>query len=544
MAQPPEDTHASPADIPDIVKPLAPYIKSRQEALRIRQALTTYLRSHIEFAENDPEHPGCHSQSHLSLSVPHDAVVGVKRIPSELTGLRKKYLESLRANVAARKEFQSVVEKTTSIKHKGGKARAEELSVGSSSELQEYLKLLRDRRQHAKLQVFQHYLQELKQRDTFKSVDLEANAARYQQLAPPGELEDNQHGPKAGESIEELMHKLERAIIRAKAQLEREKGLLEELKARRASEGPRDVPPAVKALALQRTRDVLVHWVEEKLVSVGNSENSGATQSFRPEDIEESVRLLEEKKARIAQQYAAYADARKRLLDAASRACQPIALPSTSPPTRPTSMVQGRNAMNETQSLDALELLSFTSDVLQPLSKSQRSLALQKFYLSGMLAKEKATTLRALNRLRDESHLLPEYPILARQPRFKHATAALASRQGTNTEPAKPDEIVGLAEAWAFASNAAKTSEQEYVEHKLEEGTEAAQDAMHVLEDVYKILNQSLEDTLRDRDGEMGENDIWASEARLTRSRAKTQRTQQSAKGPWFGLHGKVGVAE
>ncbi|PYI05833.1 hypothetical protein BO78DRAFT_397684 [Aspergillus sclerotiicarbonarius CBS 121057] len=544
MAQSTEVTHATPAHIPAIANPLALYIKSRQEALRIRQALTVYLRSHIEFAENDPEHPGCHSQSHLSLSVPYDAVVDVKRIPPEFTGLRKEYLEALRANVVARKEFQSAVEKATSIKHKGGKARAEESSVGSSSELQEYLRLLRDRRQHAKLRVFQQYLQELKQRDTFKPGDLEDNGARYQQLAPPEELEDNQHGHKAGESIEELMHKLERAIIRAKAQLEREKGLLEELKVRRASEGPQDVSPATKVLALQRTRNALVRWVEEKLVTVGNSDNSGATQNFRPEDIEESVRLLEDKKAQIAQQYAAYADARKRLLDAASRACQPIAIPSTKPPTRPTSMIQSKSATEEIQSLDALEVLSFTSDVLQPLSKSQKALALQKFYLSGMLAKEKATTLRVLNRLRDESHLLPEYPILARQPRFKHATAALASRQGTNSEPAKPDEVVGLAEAWAFASNSAGTSEQEDVEHKVEEGTETAQDAQHVLEDVYNILNQSLEDTLRDRDGETGENDIWASEARLTRSRAKTQRTKQAAKGPWVGLHGQVGVAE
>ncbi|RAL03412.1 uncharacterized protein BO80DRAFT_422878 [Aspergillus ibericus CBS 121593] len=544
MAQSTEATHATSAHIPAIVKPLAPYIKSRQETLRIRQALTVYLRSHIDFAENDPEHPGCHSQSHLSLSVPHDTVVDVKRIPPELTGLRKEYLEALRANVVARKNFQSAVEKATSIRHKGGKARAEELSVGSSLELQDYLKLLRDRRQHAKLQVFQHYLQELKQRDTFKSGDLEANGARYQQLVPPEALEDIQHGSQSGESIEELMHKLERAIIRAKAQLEREKGLLEDLKARCALEGPRDVSPATKVLALQRTRNELVHWVEEKLVSVGNSENSGAAQDFRPKDIEESVRLLEEKKARIAQQYAAYADARKRLLDAASRACQPIALPSTTPPTRSPSIIQGKSATEETQSLDALEVLSFTNDVLQPLSKSQRALALQKFYLSGILAKEKATTLRVLNRLRDESHLLPEYPILARQPRFKHATAALASRQATNSEPAKPDDIVSLAEAWAFASSAAGTSEQEYVEHKVEEGTESAQDAKHVLGAVYDMLNQNLEYTLQDRDDETGENDIWASEARLTRSRAKTQRMQQSAKGPWVRLHGQVGVAE
>ncbi|PYH89661.1 hypothetical protein BO71DRAFT_402883 [Aspergillus ellipticus CBS 707.79] len=547
MAHPGESPDAIPAHIPDFAKPLLPYIKTRQEALRIRQALTVYLRSQIEFVDNDPDNPGYHSQSHLSLAVPHDAVVDVKRIPPEVTGLRRKYLEALQANVAARKEYQSIVEKTNPTKNDNGKEKAEEPSPDPSSELQEYLKLLRDRRRHAKLQIFQHYLQEIKQRDTLKSGDLEEQGARLQHLTPPEEFEDTQSGSGSTESIEELMHKLERAVIRAKSQLEREKGLLEELKAQRASEPPSDVPPAARLRALQRTRDELVQWVEDKLVSVGNGENSGAVHDLSPEDMEESTRLLEDKKTQIAQQYAAYVDARKRLLDAASRACQPIApAPAPAkPPTRPSSMVQDKNATGKASSMDPLQALSFTSDVLQPLSKSQRALALQKFYLSGMLAKEKASTLRILNRLSDESHLLPEYPILARQPRFKHATAALASRQGTNPEPAKQDEIVTLAEAWAFASDAAGTNEQEYVEHKLEEGLETAQDAEHVLGEVYNMLNQDLEDALRQGpDGGPGESDIWASEARMTRSQAKSHRSRPPAKGPWVGLNGQVGVGE
>ncbi|KAI3005569.1 hypothetical protein CBS147346_4235 [Aspergillus niger] len=542
MAQSVDLTHATPNHIPSIARPLAPYIKSRQDALLIRQALTIYLRSHIEFAENNTEHPGCHSQSHLSLLVPHEAVVDVKRIPSELTGLRKQYLEALKLNVAARREYQSVVEKATSVNQERGMTRAEKLPVDSSSELQEYLRLLRDRRRHAKLQVFEHYIQELKQRDTPKPADLEDSGTHYQQLVPPPEFEVTQHSAPTGLTVEELMHNLEKAVIRAKAQLEREKGLLEELQAQQMPVGAQDIPRAVKGMALQRTRNELVRWVEEKLVSAGNDENRVASQDFRSEDMDESVRLLGEKKAQIAQQYTAYADARKRLLDAASRACQPVTLPAGKPPSRPTSLVQGKNASEETQSLDALGVLTFASDVLQPLARSQRALALQKFYLSGMLAKEKDTTLRILSRLRDESHLLPEYPILARQPRFKHATAALASHQATGTESAKPDQLVGLAEAWASASDAAGMTEQEYVGYRLKEGMETAQDAQQVLEDVYSILNQNLEDTLCDRQGGSGEDSIGASGARLTRSRAKLQQSHQSAKGPWSGLHGQVAV--
>ncbi|PWY73710.1 hypothetical protein BO70DRAFT_364625 [Aspergillus heteromorphus CBS 117.55] len=544
MAHPDE---SAPSYIPEVAKPLAPYIKSRQEILRIRQALTVYLRSQIEFADDDPDHPGCYSQSRLSLMVPHDAVVDVKRIPPELTGLRRKYLEALQANVAARREYQSVVEKTSPVNQQTDKEKEkpEQPAPDPSSALQEYLGLLRDRRRHAKLQVFEHYLKEIKQRDTVKPEDLEETGAGYRQLTPPGDLGDSQHESKTRDNIEELMDKLERAVIRAKGQLEREKGLLEELKAQRASDPPGEIPPAVKLKALQRTRDELVQWVEEKLMAVGNSETSTGAHDLRPEDLEESARLLEDKKAQIAEQYAAYVDARKRLLDAASRACQPIAPVPTKPPTRPSSMVQEKKAPGDVSSLDPLRVLSFTSDVLQPLSKSQRALALQRSYLSGMLAKEKASTLRILNRLSDESHLLPEYPILARQPRFKHAAAALASRQGTNPEPAKPDEILAMAEAWAFASDAAGANEQEYVEHKLEEGMEMAQEAGQVLQGVYNLLNQDLEDALREgAEGGAGESDIWLSEARMTRSQAKSHRSQSAAKGPWVGLNGQVGVEE
>ncbi|BCR98574.1 uncharacterized protein AKAW2_40257A [Aspergillus luchuensis] len=542
MAQSVELTHATPTHIPSIAEPLAPYIKSRQDALLIRQALTIYLRSHIEFAKNNNEHPECHSQSHLSLSVPHEAVVDVKRLPSELTGLRRQYLEALQSNVAARREYQSVVEKLTSVGHERSKPRAENSTVDSSAELQEYLRLLRDRRRHAKLQVFEHYIKELKQRDTPKPADLEDSGIHYQQLAPPPEIEVTRHGSTTGLTVEEQLHNLEKAVIRAKAQLEREKGLLEELQAQQAPVEAQDIPHAVQGVALQRTRNELVRWVEEKLVSAGNNENRSASRDFHSEDMDESVRLLGEKKAHIAQQYAAYADARKRLLDAASRACQPVTLPAAKPSSRPTSLVQGKNASEGTQSLDALGVLTFASDVLQPLARSQRALALQKFYLSGMLAKEKATTLRILSRLRDESHLLPEYPTLARQPRFKHATATLASHQATSTESTKPDQLVDLAEAWASASDAAGMAEQEYVEYRLEEGIETAQDAQQALEDAYRILNQNLEDTLRDRQGESGEDSMWPSGARLTRSRAKMQQSQQPAKGPWSGLHGQVAV--
>ena len=83
-------------NIPPSAKPLAPYLRSCQEVLRIRQALTLQLQSHIVSANgndgSDPNHV-TNPASHLSLVVPNQANTNVTRIPSEVTGVRKEYLK-------------------------------------------------------------------------------------------------------------------------------------------------------------------------------------------------------------------------------------------------------------------------------------------------------------------------------------------------------------------------------------------------------------------------------------------------------------------
>ncbi|KAJ0421812.1 hypothetical protein BJY00DRAFT_105538 [Aspergillus carlsbadensis] len=545
MARPNEapttTNNPSESNIPPFAKPLAPYIKSRQETLRIRQILAAYIRSQITYDDNGPEHQTRLAQSHFSLCVPDNAANGVKPIPAEVTGLRREYLQALQANIAARKQHQLISEKLAAA------ARADPgapPSHDSSLELSSYLNLVRDRRRLAKLQVFEHYLQELRGRDIASVEDFEKQDRDQLALHEDLAREDHNGSVARDSDIEGLVQKLERAVIRAKSQLDQEKKLYEELKAQNDLNGfSKDAAdPKAKVAALQRTRDELVYWVEEKLVGSGNAADAPVTE-LPAEEIEESARILEEQRVRILEQYAAYTDARKRLLEAAARACQPVSTASTIPPTQPADL-RGMS-IQETLPVEPLEVLSFASDILHPLSKNQRSLALQKFYLSGLLAKEKTTTLRILNRLSDESHLLPEFPILARQPRFKHAAAALSSRQAASQpDPAKQDEIVNMAEAWAFASAAAGSNEKEYVERKVSDGSERAQVAQQELQRVYDSLNQSLEEAVEDEQASQASSDIWASEAQSTRSRTRLARSNQRSQGPWSRLNGKLGVEE
>jgi hypothetical protein len=228
--------------VPTFAKPLTPFIKTRQEALRIRQALTLYLQSQIVFTDDDVStSANCHA--HLSLCVPRDAVVGVKRIPLELSGLRREYLKALQENVAAMQEYKAISGDVASgptvseVKAKSADvAREGQETNGSSAVLQEYIAFLRDRRLYEKLQVFQHYLNKLSERGGSLLDVAGTGGDQHERLRRPGidenATQDNGRANKAEEDLEELVFTLEKAVIRAKTQLDREKELLKELRAR------------------------------------------------------------------------------------------------------------------------------------------------------------------------------------------------------------------------------------------------------------------------------------------------------------------------
>lgn len=534
----------TPTHIPPFVRPLAPYVKPRQEALRIRQALTLYLRSLIVFADDNAESPD-KAQSHLALCVPTDTIEDVKRIPADLTGLRKEYLNALQANVAARKGFRAVSEDIAALRRQRSSPTcpaeiADPQEPGA--DLRDYLLLLRDRRRHAKLQVFRHYLEEMNQQKTPVPEEVEAAEERLPLLESTDTNASGEIGPNT--DLDDLVHNLERAVVRARTQLDREKQLFEKVKAQHDSRGAETpgTSSAATVRALQRTRDELVQWVEDRLVGGGDPDES-LVQDLPPEEIEEAQRLLEHQKLQISEQYAAYLQARRELLSAASRACQPITVASKAP-SRP--ILRDEVVAAEVQGPDSIDVLSFASETVVPLFKRQKALALQKSYMSGLLAKEKSTTLRALHRLSDESHLLPEYPILARQPRFKHAVAALNSRnQSQSSDHTQSDEVVSLAEGWAFAADAAAANERDYVQQKVALGTEVTRDARSSLGEVYNTLHQDLAEVMQEgAERETDASDIWTSEARSMRGTGDSSgpRIEKRPKGPWAGLNGRVGV--
>ncbi|OAX77777.1 hypothetical protein ACJ72_07920 [Emergomyces africanus] len=542
---------AETAGQPQFAKPILQYTKTRQEALRIRQALTIYLKTQIEFAGDSPG-------SHISLCAPHTAT-NVKRVPPEFNnGLRAQYLKALQANLAAKREYNDVLREIASQKKDvhspttaGGGGGGGEVLEKKGAELQTYLGLLRSRREHGKIQIFQHYLEKLN--------SMEAGQAGYLGLASEQATSRNAaqnlvvHGhaisgtPGGNEpDVEALLHDLERAVLRAKNKADIEHNLLEKLKRERLTEDEKAVSPSKKLGALRRTHAELVRWVEEQLVISSSMDEQGPGEDQAAIDASdaENIQVLEETKSLIHEQYTAYVNARKDLLSVVSTVSQPLTA-GLQPSQRGLEL---REKHKNTAMPDLLLLFPYVSEHLLPLSKAQKAPSMQKSYLSAILAKEKWITFRMLDRLQDESHLLPEYPILARQPRFKHAVAAINRRSPPLASPTSPNEtseIVTRAEAWSFAAREAQHATKGHVEERANLGTELARKAEITLKEMYELMNQDYEEaTSGKEEKKVDEGDIWASESRLSRGRGGRQhgRWEKRLKGPWSGLNGKVGV--
>jgi hypothetical protein len=534
-------------EIPAFAKPLAPYLKTRHEVLRIRQALTLYLRSHITFAGDGSTQSPDRDSPHLSLCVPADAATSVKRLPPDLTGVRKEYLKALQENIDAREEYNGLCNKVASreIVHEKG---SDSIGVGLPSHdpqtyLRDYLSTLRERRRHERLRLFDRSLQELSVYNEKKVDDAQAehDHKRFGQENLNAFMIDSEPATDPGRNVQELITPLERAVLRAKHDLDRERGLLKDLEAQRQSNNKNDddhISSAARTVALQRTRDELVQWVEDKL-AVSNTDENGEHESFSPSEMEQSSQLLEEHRAEIRERYASYVRARRSLLDALSLISQ-ISCKDTS--SEPDTVVKSLVEQDSDGGVDwaALDSFGYASEVLLPGSKVQRSLALQRSFLSGLLAKERASMAHGLDRLSDESHLLPNYPILARHSKFKHITATARSR-ADQAGPSKEDEIVAKAQAWAFASEAARSNDADVIESRIESGSATVQDASETLQQVCTLLNQdniAVAENISEDDQD--DSDIWAAEVRSTR-RGRPLRNEKRSQGPWSYLNGRVG---
>jgi hypothetical protein len=488
---------------------------------------TMDVRSYIILSANAPE------AGLKQLPLP-EHVEAVKAVSRGITGLERIYLEALHRNVSARRAFnvvqQSTPQPTPPRVHSQG------------TRLSEHLELLRLKKRSEELHIFQRYVTKLQHSPAAKPDFLGPKTIPRVQLdsLSPAQQYDSSDGGQAVDSVDALVRRLERAVISAKYKVEHEHALLNEVE-REVSASSVIHTQKNRSCALAATRVELVAWIEDKISSSQSNEKSMVNKGGREQQTESTIPLLQ---AEIMAKYNQYIEMRKSLLDCISDC---IAFAEHSQAEVAASEVKS-NFPTPSAQTPSLSYLPFILTQIQNPTQLRHFHRQQAAYYSNLMAKEGSKTTFELSRLADESHLLPSYPMLARQDRFKHAATAIASKGLlANAAPSEEEsEMSRRMKAWSFAADAAREATERMLVGQLEKGTEAVKEGESWVGKLRELHGDEVgvgQDEGGSGDGDSGQEDedVWALEA----AAGHLDGSKQAVKGTrclWAGLRGDVGL--
>ncbi|KAI9834765.1 MAG: hypothetical protein M1819_002851 [Sarea resinae] len=516
--------------LPSIISHLAPYIKTRQETLNIRRALTAHFHSILPDHEVDKGHS-------LALFL-SNGLTELPALPSGICLLRKEYIKSLRAHIRASNEYEHLTARSTAESDQGRQIPHTDGTSTYASErgtVQEttstYIGLLRQRQRYQRLLILQDYLDVLQQKPAAKPQYLEVGELSrpldsMPSLPPPICNRNERSTAEVSEQgeVDALLLRLERNVIQAKNLLERQKILLTALQLERERLKPPKSGRA-KCYALQRTRTELISWLEAELGKAGEKVGEkgiceGSAENFGVGGDLDSTLDSPEQTAKVKDLYDIYVQARKSLL-----------LILATEPTNVATWLDSSQILDSPNCCPSKEKdrnaapteidLSCLREHLLPIAMQQRSIAQQRSHITATIAKEQESTVRAIDRLSDESHLLPTYPLLAGKARFKNATKALSSRPSVKEHvqlepPLGSPSISGTvqqANAWAFASEAASSAAEEVIEKIVRGGEDRINSAQKTLDELQSLLGQGTGEQNFDSTEVNEPEDIWAPKA-------------------------------
>ncbi|GME25413.1 hypothetical protein GTA08_BOTSDO02450 [Neofusicoccum parvum] len=497
-------TTLPPCPLPLVDDALRPYIHTRQETLRIRKVLAEHLRAQInrQQQQHQPHQQGAESTTPiapLTLAcappelLPEDSLSAFPppAPPPELTGLRRRYWEAVQAHALAKRRRDALhgeldeLRRASHIRaaalpakpggcldtepHSSFPSSAAAALPDGSSDVQNYIALLHQRRRHAKLQILLDALDRIADAagdDDAQPNPLQREARQWVKeklgdapVPPPeiaGESSSGGGGDAAAiaaaeDAVRNHVLRLKKELLLAKQSLDAETTQ----RGRAADAGPAAALPvqgsigkasAVEAqvAALRAARDELIAWIEgelakmadESLLSVGTA--AGATpqrsseQASSADDDEDDDAPIQD---RVEALYARYVSARAALVaavDAATAAAKDVTpastLPATAPPDQPQAQPQP-----QPPTLPPSAVLPFTPALLRA-AADERLLAQQTTYLRHRVAAAQQDARASMDRLASESHLVA--------PGDAEAIGALAWARAASGKAAEADGAV------------------------------------------------------------------------------------------------------
>lgn len=383
--------------VPDIDRALAPFIKSREETLRVRRTLSKYLTASLR-----PVTAATQNQ-HLNHEVPRGlGAVGTN--PPGLKGTRGAYLDAIRSH----KEAQAKLERLqASLEELQQRHVVESPSTDSHQEnemVQGYITLLRQRRRLAELEVVQGSLEKLLNVNPIESPkdprELVKKSIGEQPDLPAERLESLSIDDDHGSSI----LKLKNEVLLARSNMDQAKAIRSGLRS-----ASHDVPSlAVQVYALSRAREEIVEWVQDELAKM--DEESGFIEDASPvkrSSAPSSDQDLTTSEAQIQGRYNQYTASRSGAIEGHHSLQQSPTThsvqtnsPSEYPNTADSPTTNARPKMLVANLLPHLPHLARHHT-------NERLMLLQSVYLKNQISSADEVVSDSLARLADESHLLP-----------------------------------------------------------------------------------------------------------------------------------------
>ena len=531
----PQKTELEGFPLPKVAEVLAPYIKTRQEALRIRQILTIFIAQSIEGSP-------IRCLSSRSLAVPSDDTL-VKHVPLELTGVRKRYVHALQAHAKAREAYELQVRGPDEAALKAMRQEQRNIENDTHVSIATRLELLYEQRKYQKLRILQDYVDLLAKKDAAKSDHSSTESIlRAAPPAPelhPGVLIESQ----SQNSTRALTLCLHKAVLCAKNNLEMERNLLARLKsedngAKISKETVSDIS-STELLALSRTRDKLIEWIEQQLAK--GTQGEEVEDKIQSEHYDKVPVDVAQRQKKIEEKYEDYLQARRSLVAFMSE-LNGVAIGA--PVAKQKNPSPQENAEVDMMYQEAALVLPYLTEHLIPAADAHQFFLQQESYFSDILKNETRETAKALDRLASESHLLPDYPLLAAQPRFQNIVAGLRSENLPRAFNEKPEseelQIMDQINKWASAASAASTARRTAVEERLDYGEKHLSIAQGLVRELRKILGE---------DHEVDEIEVDPqSHSQKTKGKSQkaifTNRTSRDQMGLWAGLDGNISIED
>lgn len=529
--------------LPQITESLAPYIRTRQETLRIRRILTIFFAQSIDNGRANAISP-------TFLAVSNDKA-RVRLISPELTGLRKKYLKALQAHINSREDYKSQSRGLNEVNVRARRQEQRDMDNNASVAVSTQLELQREQRRYEKLRILQDYLDLLAMKDA-ANVDYLDTQMILKDMPPVPDLPSNiilerpsRSFPQSQDRTQELTLQLEKAILVAQYSLTKERILLEKAKNEQLnSETLKNNRPddlKVKVQALRRTRDELVNWIEQQLAK--SSQIKEAFETNEPSNLIDVPLEFSRREEEIQNKYEEYVQARRLLvdfiLDRSTFGAQ------ENPAETKESSSSQKTRGNDAEWDEARLVLPYLTEYLIPAANAHRAFLQEESQLHQNLALQNRKTAKVLDKLAHESHLLSSYPLLVNQPQLDNATTAMSARHllsGPMEPKGEESQIVRKARAWAFAASAATSAQQGAIEDRLNHGEKHIGFAQNLVNELQDIMGTENEDNVEE-DSESSGSSKSKEKRKVIGNFSKIERNKGQL-GIWAGLDGDIQVKD